>query len=417
MPRLLPQLIAALEKQPKDTPHIPFDIAAFRPRRKSLYRPVPPRPSLNPSRHNKSVLLTSDNPITNSRLYAQHKRLPPRMALAPRHVRVHNHDESRGMSEQERQWWANPYLRMLASPIRKCIVTGQYIPSDFLVRLGPMRLPLVPGQAVQHTTLIPDGLQHTKFTARRVGRAAYALCSRTAILQIVERNAHCRVTRHMKMDANAAKWLADRVAHLLRLRILQELELLADRLEGGRACTGGNVILRRLTREEWAAFRETGVIPHEDALAVVVVPPLNKDSTGKRPTASMSALPLDAPGPIPAKPLPPLSTLHYTASGATRDDQVLPEIQIPLYNGLALFPAREQRAALHALFLRLLSIERTQESSSELKGKASHAFLLRGNADIVLRADVAPTAIALWRLRLFEGQGWEPNGWIGSGST
>jgi hypothetical protein len=97
----------------------------------------------------------------------------------------------------------------------------------------------------------------------------------------------------------------------------------------------------------------------------------------------------------------------------------LPIAQAPLYHGLALFPARPLRAALHKALCRLLDAERGArsralptsgssgyEKSPRVRGdaKGSHAFLLCSNQQTAKRADVVPLAIALWRLRMWEGQ-------------
>lgn len=284
-----------------------------------------------------------------------------------------------------------------------------HIATDFLIRIGPLRLSSDLQTKSTKAALIPDGLQHPKFTPRRAHRAGYMLCNREAVCLLTERAAYKRVGHFLFVHA----LFAEQTAHLLRLRVLQELELLADKMEsllGKPRAVYNSKIIRRLTLREWKSIHETGVIPFPDAVAVLVVPPLNRDPITKlRPEGSMSAAPLvqhERPTPL----LPPLSTLHPTTSQA----------RVPYYNGISLFPAREQRAALHALLLRLLTIERkTRHRFSFSPGtrkatdkdddshKPSHAFLLCSNAEIIKRADVAAVAIALWRVRMFEGGGWD----------
>jgi hypothetical protein len=45
--------------------------------------------------------------------------------------------------------------------------------------------------------------------------------------------------------------------------------------------------------------------------------------------------------------------------------------------------------------------------------KASDAYLLRSTRDTVVRADTVPLCIALWRLRIWFGQGWDRGMWGG----
>lgn len=207
-------------------------------------------------------------------------------------------------------------------------------------------------------------------------------------------------------------------------------------------------ILRRLTRFEFKALRETGIIPYPDAVAVLVVPPVNRDPTTKlRPRPSQEPeIPSSESGPPPdsmhKKALPPLSSLHYVnvpkgvlEQGMDRPLETpfstfLPSARVPLYNGVTMFPSPPHRATLHKLLAKLLDIERqfrgarptsemrttSREGLERAKGdaKASHAFLLLSNEQTVRCADTAALAIALWRLRMWEGdafadkvEGWE----------
>ena len=212
------------------------------------------------------------------------------------------------------------------------------------------------------------------------------------------------------------------VAHLLRLRVLQELELLVEQLECSRRTfemsNSSQPVLRRLTRYEWKQLKETGIMPPGDAVAVLVVPPLNKNPvTGRRPESSMSASPLSS-NMNPRSPLPPLSSMLNVSGFLVhrKFPDIISAYQIPLYNGLALFPNEYQRAALHSLLLRILTVERRLcQSTLQAKGnnvekkgahgdeKHSHAFVLSSNSDLTGRGDVSAVAIALWRIRMFEG--------------
>lgn len=231
--------------------------------------------------------------------------------------------------------------------------------------------------------------------------------------------------------------LGSHIGHILRIRVLQELELLADRLQTRPQDSEDTTLIRKLTRAEWKCIKSTGIIPYENAVAVVVVPRLNRNHLTKtRPEAVVDPGPTKQNDsddhPEPQHPPPPLSTMYPVIEPSDQDEisDYCPSSKVPLYNGLSLFPSRSQRAALHAGLTRLLSVERRaryrehgRPDSSETKQsteprdkwargdqKASHAFLLCSDEKTAKRADTAATAIALWRVRMWEGAGWEEYG-------
>lgn len=248
-----------------------------------------------------------------------------------------------------------------------------------------------------------------------------------------------------------SKHLCSHISYLLRLRVLQELDVLIDILKRNRSrsefgADADPTILRRLTRSEFKTLRETGVIPYSDAVAVLVVPPVNRDPRTKlRPQPSRepeipSSDSSTAPDLIRKKALPPLSKLHHVSApegalklGVDQSLEIpfsmfLPHACIPQYNAVTMFPSPPHRAVLHKLLVGLLDVERhfrgthpemtsaSRKGSGRAKGdaKGSHAFLLVSNEQTVKRADSAALAIALWRLRMWEGdafadkaEGWE----------
>ena len=77
-------------------------------------------------------------------------------------------------------------VRMLASPLRKCAVTGRYMPSDFLIRLLPMKLPASRASRIR-AIIVPDGLQHPRFESKRRGKAGYITCWAEVLAQAPQR--------------------------------------------------------------------------------------------------------------------------------------------------------------------------------------------------------------------------------------
>ncbi|KAJ7179270.1 hypothetical protein C8R46DRAFT_1211852 [Mycena filopes] len=476
MPRILPRLV----KLPLSA-NYPFPTPKPKP------PPPPPRPlhSVLPRDYPRSVLLSEPNIITHSHDYDRHKGPPP---FPPHRRRIpaktaHLTTVPREMSAQEHKWWSSPYLRMLSTPIRLCYLSQRFMPTDFLIRLGTMRVPLHLQRERKRAVNVffPDGLQHPKFKLRRAKSGLYILCRRTA-LAILD-----RPNKFKRTGATPPPRLGEQIAHFLRLRVLQELQVLLKHLNFEYRTRTGPVparppILRRLTRGDWGTFRTTGILPHPGALALLVVPPVNRDpATRERPpnAGAMSTRPLpDAPPEQPPKrPTPPLSVLHptrpppvaaveiITAESTTAEEfwtnqlrererglervqspaerlietlahmtdesvteadevKVQPHAQerVPLYNGVALFPGRIQRAKLHALLTQILGLEGAarfsagaaahdadkeagNERRTKQKGdnKGSHAFLISSSTNV----DMVPLAIALWRVRMWEGGGWK----------
>ncbi|PBK69711.1 hypothetical protein ARMSODRAFT_142956 [Armillaria solidipes] len=428
MPRILPRLIAKLADQPAQQ-HQRFLVK--RKRIFSRHEPAPPRPSFDPSQYSESILLSPDNPITSSRQHVRRKSLPPRVFVAKgAKPRQGSMERPREMTAEERRWWSSPYLRMLSSSTRRCIITQQDLPTDFMIRLGLLQLPAPRANRSDNRSIImPDGLEHSKFATRRSGRSTHILCWKR-VFDSLDPNMFRRVSANPHLHSLVVK----QISHLLRVRILQELQLLAEQMQRWSTRLPVPPILRRLTREEFKDVKNTGTIPYPNAVALLVVPPLKLDPQSKKKVeGSMSALPLTEeeekiPPGVQDRPNLPLSTLYPLSSHAiTTSDisQQLSSPQVPFYNGISLFPARPQRASLHALLLRILTIERqarvrakadSSTGMTNAKGdqKGSHAFLLCSDEETIKRGDTAAVAVALWRLRMFEeGTDWEESSrWV-----
>lgn len=292
---------------------------------------------------------------------------------------------------------------------------------DLLIRLVGVSAPssvLRRNAGAPQSVLIPDGLLHPKYTARRrTGGGLYVLCCR----RVIQKLARERFKNIASPGAVLHGRTEEHIAHLLRLRVVQEFELLAERLEHamftGKNFGGSSVILRRLARDEWDVLKTSGTFPCENAVAVLVVPPLNKNRiTKQRPTASMSPFPPQDE--LSTKELQPTSTLIPVSLNSWNEElpTILPLLKVPLYNGASAFPSRPQRAALHGILQRILRAERSlrrvhvknPSSNAPIPGKpkSSHAYVLFSDAQTAKRGDSASVARALWRLRMYGSEGW-----------
>lgn len=291
--------------------------------------------------------------------------------------------------------------------------------------------------------LLPDGIEHPKFKSLRSGKAMWVTCWKEAVNALEDKGEDLQPTHYMTLIyhhqgsykrfaplVRMSSRFAQHVGHLLRVRVLQELELLAEQLRN-HSKTSSGCVLRKLTRAEFQLIRETGTIPYPDAAAIIVVPPINRDPVTKMRPAPSKDTTFDpqilAESPAPKRPSLPPYLLHSASeiSLETEDEPPLvPDARVPLYNAASFFPFKVQRAALHEGLNKLLALERPKpppevgrpsDGERNSDSKASHAYLLSSNAQSVLRADTVPLAIALWRVRMWEGGGWahtSKRGWV-----
>ncbi|KAH6915227.1 hypothetical protein BKA70DRAFT_569930 [Coprinopsis sp. MPI-PUGE-AT-0042] len=427
MPRILKRLVEQVQKDASPTKYFPLANKSERP--KSLHEPkaaLLPRPTLRPAGYSKSILLDdpSTNIVTRSRIYSRHKSLPPRVNV-PHNAqpRKGESDVAREMTEEERRWWTNPYLRMLSTPPRLCFETDQYLPTDLLVRIGTLQLPADPATGRKASVvLVPDGLLHTKFTGKKSGRSFHVLCLREAVDRVMSSGKYRRMIKDSAVTTNSQ--ICNHVAHHLRLRVLQELDLLCDQLrevnKGRLLGTTFVPLIRRLSLEEFEAIKSTGILPFENALAVIELPPVEPNPvTGEEPKPSMAASPPPMEERYPQNNTSPVSTfLSEASSTSSFPSRLVPTSRIPFYNGVSAFPFASQRAALHELLVRMAALEgkwreaSLKRQSQQMKPSRSteeiesNAFVLCADSNNLKRADIAAVAIALWRLRMFEGGGW-----------
>ena len=200
-------------------------------------------------------------------------------------------------------------------------------------------------------------------------------------------------------------------------------------------------VVRRLTRREWADLKTSARLSVPGAAAIVVVPPVHKNMLKPQCPPTSGGVDGDRA----------LSTFCEEAS---REYVTTPSRRkIPIYHGAVVWPDPAERDAVRSLFKEIVGLERKARYKATLlsksswkaspasksadgvtsglvgetdagpksrkveraKGldKASDAYLLRSTRDTVVRADAVPLCIALWRLRIWFGQGWDRGMWGG----
>ena len=321
-------------------------------------------------------------------------------------------------------------------------------------------LAVQPEDPKKTTYLLPDKIEHHKYTPIPSGRGFWTPCWRDAVetmirtgdvlayfppplilfIDLFRSGAHMRAARRQTI---AHALLLQQIVSLLRRRISQELEVLRDSL---RTVPQGVLdpnaqVIRRLTRREWADLKASGRLSVPGAAAIVVVPLVHKNmlKPNRPPTSDC-----EDGNRVLNTFCEDVSREYITMSSRRK---------IPIYHGAAVWPNPAERDAVRSLFKEIVGLERkarykatitsrsSEEASSTSKAttgersglveetgagpkskkverakgldKASDAYLLRSTRDTVVRADTAPLCIALWRLRIWFGQGWDRGMWGG----
>lgn len=214
--------------------------------------------------------------------------------------------------------------------------------------------------------------------------------------------------KRLGKNVEAHALLSEQVHHQLQQRVLQELELLHDRLRALPKLIRDrpeNRIVRPLTDEEVSSVLSDGLIP-KDTHTVAMIGFMGPDDASSRclEERAVSKVFTITPHPPNQRLADPLDTL-------------LPPLSVPLYHAENLFPSTNLN--LRQWFEKLSdlqSYQKTTETSNKepiatkegvLSDPASIIFLLRNPHQLVeCGINTAPLAIALWRMRLWNGAGW-----------
>ncbi|KAI0720261.1 hypothetical protein C8T65DRAFT_568193 [Cerioporus squamosus] len=184
MPRLIPRLLRTLEHARTLPPRPPRTSAPRRRGKDTTIARVFTRPEevdITPTGRRQSILLDrkSVRLIYRHARYQREKAPAPQLTVSPtiwaakqRRGRAPLGITPREMTKEERHFWANPYLRVLGSPLRKCLVSEFLLPRDLLIGMAPMRLP----DQSHKAAFLPASLSHPRSRAQTGGKLRYFLC-------------------------------------------------------------------------------------------------------------------------------------------------------------------------------------------------------------------------------------------------
>lgn len=230
--------------------------------------------------------------------------------------------------------------------------------------------------------------------------------------------------RRIHRSAEAHALLAQQVEDQLQERILQELELLLDKLKALPKLVRhrpSTEIVRVLADSEYEQLRNGQVaLDGKDNLAIIALPePLDATSPATQiqentPFAGLASS--GAPAQSSKLPRPDLSQLD--------NNNLLPSHMVPIYQVDRLCPSSDnaRQSSLLTSLEKLARLQSTpqnphpatqQDADSphapiRIASSSGHAYLIRNPHQLVsCGVDAAPLAIALWRMRLWNGEGWK----------
>lgn len=284
---------------------------------------------------------------------------------------------------------------MLSSPLRICTLTKRYAPTDHLIRMTAT-LFAQPGESITSSTpayIMPSNLHHPRYVSHPRGQGAYIPCSKKAIPLLTGRGRH----RGLFPGAEVHDLLEEQITSGLQSRCVEEAELLANSLRTTARYQPGEPVaftVRRLTESEYETIQKLSGVHDPKVMAVVVAPKVEEGQAIEMETSYKSQL-------------------LFRGNGATLDSESAPPVaRIPVYWIPCLFSDSARKAALRKALDAALDSERTavrtarqtQSTARDLytvpyEPKSRDAYALCSSR----RVDAVPLAIALWRLRLWEG--------------
>lgn len=342
----------------------------------------------------RSIILDGDDASQNVIINPDLLKLHKNRSISQNGVSVSN-----SMTDEEFSWWSNPFLRMLSSPLRMCILTRRYAPKDHLIRLTATLAPGTnPPTSSAPAFITPTDLHHPRYASRPEGLGAYVACSKNGIQLLSSKGRH----RGIFPGAEIHSLLGDQITAGLRARCVEEAELLAGRIRTGTRLKQGEdiaIAVRRLTLNEYEAALKQNLIEDPKAVAVLVVPkpdlPPNPSAVTEQSRMLLRGLAISTPHTTtesgPALPAPRIPM--YFWSNLVHDQSLLALLRKALDSALS-----GERIALRRARESLPGIRTFMDMPYEPKAKDAYALCASR------RVDVVPLAIALWRLRLWMGE-------------
>ncbi|KAL1407753.1 hypothetical protein Q8F55_007187 [Vanrija albida] len=329
-------------------------------------------------------------------------------------------------------WKADPFARMSLSPKRQCAATTETLPIDFMVNLRPVITRSsgegTPSEA-HELTLVPDRIEHPKFAAKRPGQSVWLTLHPDVVNSLYAPHGSLwRKVRYLSRDLLVSRRLPEQIKHQLVNRVHQELQLVREAIvavsrkpPAGQDPSSGAVV-SALNADEVALVRAGKAPRSTKVLAVLDFTRVNDHTPA---SASVVAEYADAPAEKGQAELVRGVAVPLLTNGKG-------EANVPLYPVKLLFGERaatlaaEVRAvlaaeAVYAATSRGDKPKAKKHESAEAVAATDEVEAHRKDEEALLVAIQAPwvpgwrrpnditvpLAIVLWRLALWEGNGWK----------
>ncbi|KAJ1034734.1 hypothetical protein NDA13_000989 [Ustilago tritici] len=151
--------------------------------------------------------------------------------MASRVVKPLSVTAATSLTNLEKKWTCSFHLSMLASPLRKCIVTSKLVPTCLLFQLKAVTLPSLPSRVPPKTNsaqgdreqivMLPDQILHPKYISKRVGKGIWLTLNPGVYAQLERKGMH----QMLNPKAGLVGGLQELVWRQLGERVVQETEL------------------------------------------------------------------------------------------------------------------------------------------------------------------------------------------------
>ncbi|SNX85773.1 uncharacterized protein MEPE_04482 [Melanopsichium pennsylvanicum] len=148
----------------------------------------------------------------------------------------------------EKQWQASLHLKMLATPLRKCVVTQKVLPTALMIQFKAVPLPSIPLNPSSHIAsssssnvstmvkssmgervmMLPNQVLHPQYVPRKTGKGLWFTLDQRVFFQFERRGSWKILNSRAILGAGMEKLLHVQLGE----RVCQEVELLVERFSG-----------------------------------------------------------------------------------------------------------------------------------------------------------------------------------------